>query len=116
MPWWDPRGDCPKNCSFVAGEPSGAFWTLAPAALTPPAWRALAYGASLAFGACIAALASLSAYAADPPAVPAPPELAASAPLPEEGEGRRPTGGEPIHCFCFAVGVKGAGDIDYTNH
>ena len=30
-PWWDPRGDCPKNCSFVAGEPSGAFWTLAPA-------------------------------------------------------------------------------------
>src|SRR6516225_4461571 len=28
-PWWDPRGDCPKNCSFVAGEPSGAFWTMA---------------------------------------------------------------------------------------
>jgi quercetin dioxygenase-like cupin family protein len=22
----------------------------------------------------------------------------------------------PIHCFCFAVGVKGAGPIDYTNH
>jgi len=19
-PWWDPRGDCPKNCSFIAGE------------------------------------------------------------------------------------------------
>ena len=30
VPWWDPRGDCPNNCSFVAGEPSGAFWTLAP--------------------------------------------------------------------------------------
>ena len=28
----------------------------------------------------------------------------------------RPTGGEPIHCFCFAVGVKGAGAIDYTTH
>ena len=28
----------------------------------------------------------------------------------------RPTGGEPIHCFCFAVGVKGAGPIDYTTH
>jgi lipid A 4'-phosphatase len=55
VPWWDPRGDCPKNCSFVAGEPSGAFWTLAPAALAPPAWRALAYGASLAFGAVIGA-------------------------------------------------------------
>ena len=22
----------------------------------------------------------------------------------------------PIHCFCFAVGVKGSGPIDYTNH
>jgi lipid A 4'-phosphatase len=34
--WWDPRGDCPKNCSFVSGDVSGAFWTLAPAALVPP--------------------------------------------------------------------------------
>jgi membrane-associated PAP2 superfamily phosphatase len=55
VPWWDPRGDCPKNCSFVAGEPSGAFWTLAPAALAPPAWRVLAYASSLAFGAVIGA-------------------------------------------------------------
>jgi lipid A 4'-phosphatase len=53
VPWWDPRGDCPDNCSFVAGEPSGAFWTLAPAALMPPAWRPLAYGAAVAFGAGI---------------------------------------------------------------
>jgi len=22
----------------------------------------------------------------------------------------------PIHCFCFAVAVKDAGEIDYTNH
>jgi quercetin dioxygenase-like cupin family protein len=22
----------------------------------------------------------------------------------------------PIHCFCFAVGVKGAGPINYTTH
>ena len=28
----------------------------------------------------------------------------------------RPTGDAPIHCFCFAVGVKGAGPIDYTTH
>jgi mannose-6-phosphate isomerase-like protein (cupin superfamily) len=28
----------------------------------------------------------------------------------------RPTGDEVIRCFCFAVGVKGAGPIDYTNH
>lgn len=50
MPWWDPRGSCDKNCSFVAGEGSGGFWTLAPAALAPPAWRAAAYGAALLFG------------------------------------------------------------------
>lgn len=50
VPWWDPRGDCPNNCSFVAGEPSGAFWTLAPAALAPPPFQVAAYGAALAFG------------------------------------------------------------------
>ena len=38
--WWDPRGDCPKNCSFVSGDVAGAFWTMAPAALAPPQWRA----------------------------------------------------------------------------
>jgi membrane-associated PAP2 superfamily phosphatase len=49
-PWWDPRGDCPNNCSFIAGEPSGAFWTLAPAALAPAVLQAPAYAAALAFG------------------------------------------------------------------
>ncbi|MGB6747755.1 MAG: phosphatase PAP2 family protein [Xanthobacteraceae bacterium] len=48
--WWDPRGDCPNNCSFIAGEPSGAFWTLAPAALAGPELLPLAYAAALAFG------------------------------------------------------------------
>jgi membrane-associated PAP2 superfamily phosphatase len=55
-PWWDPRGDCPKNCSFIAGEPSGAFWTMAGAAVVPPQWRALAYAAALAFGAVVGVL------------------------------------------------------------
>jgi len=55
-PWWDPRGPCTANCSFIAGEPSGAFWTLAPAALVPPQWRPLAYGAALVFGAGIGVL------------------------------------------------------------
>src|SRR5262249_40065414 len=45
--WWAPRGDCPKNCSFIAGDPAGAFWTLAPAAVLPPQWRALGYAAAL---------------------------------------------------------------------
>jgi quercetin dioxygenase-like cupin family protein len=22
----------------------------------------------------------------------------------------------PIHCFCFAIGVKGSGPVDYTTH
>ena len=56
VPWWDPRGDCRKNCSFVSGDVSAAFWTLAPAALAPPAWRALAYGGALAFGAAASLL------------------------------------------------------------
>jgi membrane-associated PAP2 superfamily phosphatase len=55
-PWWDPRGDCPKNCSFVSGEASGAFWTLAAAAVAPPQWRALAYGAALLFGVGVSVL------------------------------------------------------------
>lgn len=49
VPWWDPRGTCTENCSFVAGEPAGAAWTLAPAALVPPQWRAIAYTGALAF-------------------------------------------------------------------
>ncbi len=48
--WWDPRGACAKNCSFFSGEGATAFWTFAPAALTPPAWRPLAYAAAAAFG------------------------------------------------------------------
>ncbi len=54
--WWDPRGDCPSNCSFVSGDVSGAAWALAPAALAPPQWRVLAYGAALAFTAAMAGM------------------------------------------------------------
>lgn len=50
VPWWDPRGQCVKNCSFVSGETSSAFWTLAPAALAPAPWRLLAYVSAIAFG------------------------------------------------------------------
>ncbi len=27
VPWWDPRGDCARNCSFFSGEGATAFWT-----------------------------------------------------------------------------------------
>jgi lipid A 4'-phosphatase len=50
VPWWDPRGGCGRNCSFFSGEGATAFWTLAPAALTPPPWRPLAYVAATLFG------------------------------------------------------------------
>ena len=50
-PWWDPRGECLKNCSFFSGEGATAFWTYAPATLAPPAWRPLAYAAVTVFGA-----------------------------------------------------------------
>ena len=50
VPWWDPRGACGRNCSFFSGEGATAFWTYAPAALTPPAWRPLAYVAATVFG------------------------------------------------------------------
>jgi membrane-associated PAP2 superfamily phosphatase len=56
MAWWDPRGDCPNNCAFVSGDVSGAFWTVAPAVLVPPAWRALAVGAALTLGTGMAAV------------------------------------------------------------
>src|SRR6202521_2301899 len=56
VPWWDPRGGCGRNCSFFSGEGATAFWTYAPAALTPPAWRPLAYVAATLFGVTTSAL------------------------------------------------------------
>ncbi|MBR1141880.1 phosphatase PAP2 family protein [Bradyrhizobium sp. AUGA SZCCT0431] len=50
VPYWDPRGTCGRNCSFFSGEGATAFWAYAPAALTPPAWRPLAYAAATLFG------------------------------------------------------------------
>jgi lipid A 4'-phosphatase len=56
VPWWDPRGSCGRNCSFFSGEGATAFWTYAPAALAPPAWRPLAYAAATLFGVTTSAL------------------------------------------------------------
>jgi len=46
-PWWDPRGDCVTNCSFVSGEAAAATWLVAPALLVPSPWRDFATGAAL---------------------------------------------------------------------
>src|SRR5205085_1008438 len=56
VPWWDSRGGCDRNCSFFSGEAATAFWAYAPAALTPPPWRPLAYAAATLFGLITSAL------------------------------------------------------------
>ncbi len=56
VPWWDPRGSCGRNCSFFSGEGATAFWTYAPAALSPPQRRPLAYAAATVFGLTTSAL------------------------------------------------------------
>ena len=48
--WWDPTGQCVRNCSFFSGEGATAFWVFAPAALAPPALRPAAYVAAAVFG------------------------------------------------------------------
>lgn len=55
-PWYRFDGQCLRNCSFVSGEASSAFWTLAPALLTPPPVQPVAVAASLVFGTAVAAL------------------------------------------------------------
>jgi membrane-associated phospholipid phosphatase len=48
-PFGDFDGQCVTDCSFVSGETSTAAWSLAPALLTPPPWRAAVIGASVLF-------------------------------------------------------------------
>lgn len=60
VPWWDRRGNCAANCSFVSGDVAAAFWTLAPAALAPPQWRALTYVAAFALGTGMATLRTMT--------------------------------------------------------
>jgi lipid A 4'-phosphatase len=49
VPWWDPRGGCEQNCSFVSGETSTATWTLAAAILIPGVMGTVAIGTALAY-------------------------------------------------------------------
>ena len=55
-PWWQPGGACPRNCSFVSGEASQAYWLVAPAMLAPPPLRPAAMGAAVVFGTSVGAL------------------------------------------------------------
>ena len=51
-PWYDDRGACKKNCSFVSGEAATGFWMVAPASVLPPPWRTPAIVAAFVFGVC----------------------------------------------------------------
>ena len=51
--WWDPRGSCERNCSFVSGEASAAAWMFGPAMLAPPQWRVAAFAGAAIFTAVI---------------------------------------------------------------
>jgi membrane-associated PAP2 superfamily phosphatase len=56
QPWWRPGGTCKRNCSFVSGEASQAFWTMAPASLAPPQVRPIALGGAVVFGTAVGSL------------------------------------------------------------
>jgi membrane-associated phospholipid phosphatase len=56
QPWRKPSGACERNCSFVSGEASQAFWVVAPAALTPPRIRPVAMGTAVVFCASVGAM------------------------------------------------------------
>jgi lipid A 4'-phosphatase len=60
MPWWDPRGTCDSNCSFVSGETSSAVWMTAPAMVVPPPLRLLALGAAALYGLLFASIRLLA--------------------------------------------------------
>ena len=60
MPWWDPRGACDSNCSFVSGETSSAVWMTAPAMLAPAPWRYVALGAAGLYGVAFASIRILA--------------------------------------------------------
>jgi membrane-associated phospholipid phosphatase len=53
-PWWDPRGACQANCSFVSGETSSAVWLAAPALLVPVPWRQAVLGGVAVYACAIA--------------------------------------------------------------
>lgn len=49
-------GLCVRNCSFVSGEGASAFWTIAPALVLPPPYRAVALIGALCFAAAAGTL------------------------------------------------------------
>ena len=55
-PWWQTRGPCKKNCSFVSSEVVTAFSMIAVALGVPLSWQPLWVGGALIFGFIMAAV------------------------------------------------------------
>lgn len=49
-PFYSFDGACKRNCSFVSGEGSTGFWTMAPALLAPARMQPVVLASALAFG------------------------------------------------------------------
>lgn len=54
--WWDPRGACERNCSFISGEAATAAWMFGPAMYAPIPWRIPALAAAAVFAGVMSAL------------------------------------------------------------
>ena len=50
-PLGPPGGDCARNCSFVSGEGASSFWSVAPALMVAPPFRAAALATALVYAA-----------------------------------------------------------------
>ena len=55
-PFYRFDGACSRNCSFSSGEAASAFWTAAPALLSPPVLRLVAVGFAITFGCAVSFL------------------------------------------------------------
>ncbi len=55
-PWYRFDGACPRNCAFVSGEATEAFWMLAPASLAPSPLQPMAIAAALVFALAVGGL------------------------------------------------------------
>ncbi len=55
-PFYALDGTCERNCSFVSGEGSAAFWTVGPALLAPASMQPGALAGALVFGVSVSLL------------------------------------------------------------
>jgi membrane-associated PAP2 superfamily phosphatase len=55
-PWWEPGGDCDRNCSFVSGDASSLTWLLAPASVAPPAIKPFAFAGAAVIAASLSGM------------------------------------------------------------